>query len=61
MPKLAYCGYCGREFSLEERAAGGSIPYCSAECLEAAAKRDAVEEAHRSERVLFSGQSPWSR
>ncbi|KAF5087215.1 hypothetical protein [Methanoculleus horonobensis] len=61
MPKLAYCGYCGREFSLKERAAGESVPYCSAECLEAAAKQDAGVDGHRPEKLLVSGQSPWSK
>jgi len=60
MRKLAYCGYCGREFLLEERVAGGSVPYCSAECLQAAAKQDA-KDGPRPERVLISGRSPWNR
>ncbi|MCC7554683.1 MAG: hypothetical protein KO254_00980 [Methanoculleus marisnigri] len=61
MPKSAYCGYCGREFLLKEQAAGGSGLFCSAECLEAAAKQDAGQGEPRSERFLVSGQSPWSR
>ncbi|MDN7011453.1 hypothetical protein FGW20_00045 [Methanoculleus sp. FWC-SCC3] len=61
MPELAYCGYCGREFPIKERTAGESVPYCSAECLEAAAKQDAGEAGSRPERFLVSGQSPWSK
>jgi len=61
MPESAYCGYCGREFLLEERPAGESGLFCSAECLEAAAKRDAGETGRRPERFLVSGQSPWSK
>lgn len=61
MPKSAYCGYCGREFLLKEQAAGGSMPFCSVECLEAAAKRDAGEAGQAPERIMVSGRSPWSR
>ncbi len=60
MGRSAYCGYCGREFLLEKRVAGGSVPYCSAECMEAAAKQDAGDGPRR-ERVLVSGRSPWNR
>ncbi|UYU19402.1 MULTISPECIES: hypothetical protein [Methanoculleus] len=61
MPKSAYCGYCGREFPIKERAAGESGLFCSVECREAAAKQDAGQGEHPSERFLVSGQSPWSR
>jgi len=44
MPKSAYCGYCGREFLLKEQSASGGVPYCSVECLEAAAKQEDLVE-----------------
>ncbi|MFA7563584.1 MAG: hypothetical protein WCY70_09085 [Methanoculleus sp.] len=61
MTKSAYCGYCGREFLLKDQAVSGSIPFCSVECLEAAAKQDAAPGGNQTEKLLVSGRSPWSR
>ncbi|WP_243668894.1 hypothetical protein [Methanoculleus chikugoensis] len=46
---------------LKEQTASGSVPYCSVECLEAAAKQEIGKDGRRPERVLVSGRSPWSR